>query len=131
MDTSGARRELEGFVAEVTPLVAIGDNDTFRRSAASIERLLASGFAPAFVAADPQSITGGYLSGRLKIEMPAKRRRVAKTRAIVLEGASLNNLKEVTATIPLGVIVAVGAALLLGTMAIRRRRAGTDYTPEP
>ena len=31
----------------------------------------------------------------------------------------------------LSVIVAVGAALLLGTMAIRRRRAGTDYTPEP
>jgi hypothetical protein len=31
----------------------------------------------------------------------------------------------------LGLIVAFGAGLLLATMAIRRRRAGTDYTPEP
>ncbi len=31
----------------------------------------------------------------------------------------------------LGLIVAVAAAVLLGTMAMRRRRAGTNYTPEP
>jgi hypothetical protein len=31
----------------------------------------------------------------------------------------------------LGVIVAVGVVALLGTMAVRRRRTGTDYTPEP
>jgi hypothetical protein len=31
----------------------------------------------------------------------------------------------------LGLIVAVGAALVVGTMAVRRRRTGSDYTPEP
>jgi hypothetical protein len=31
----------------------------------------------------------------------------------------------------LGIIVAVGAAALLATLAIRRRRSATDYTPEP
>jgi hypothetical protein len=31
----------------------------------------------------------------------------------------------------LGVVVAVGAALLLAAVAMRRRRTGTDYTPEP
>ncbi|HUE71225.1 MAG TPA: excinuclease ABC subunit UvrA [Pirellulaceae bacterium] len=62
---------------------------------------------PQEVAADPQSITGGYLSGRLQIEVPQARRRVAKTRAIVLEGATLHNLQNVSVTIPLGVFVAV------------------------
>ncbi len=60
MDTSAARRELEGFVAEVTPLVASGDRDMFRRSAVSIERLLASGFAPAFVAAELERAACGH-----------------------------------------------------------------------
>jgi hypothetical protein len=31
----------------------------------------------------------------------------------------------------LGVIVAVGAAFVVGAVALRRRRTGTDYTPEP
>jgi hypothetical protein len=31
----------------------------------------------------------------------------------------------------LGVVVAVGAALAVGTVAVRRRRTGRDYTPEP
>ncbi|MEX2026285.1 MAG: ABC-ATPase UvrA, partial [Pirellulaceae bacterium] len=62
---------------------------------------------PEDVAADPQSITGGYLSGRLQIDVPKTRRRVAKSRALVLEGATLNNLQNVSATIPLGVFVAV------------------------
>jgi hypothetical protein len=31
----------------------------------------------------------------------------------------------------LGLIVAVSAAVLLGMTAMRRRRAGTNYTPEP
>ncbi|HZN32754.1 MAG TPA: excinuclease ABC subunit UvrA [Pirellulaceae bacterium] len=95
---------------------------------------------PADVAADPQSITGGYLSGRLLIEMPAKRRRVAKTRAIVLEGASLNNLKNVTATIPLGVFVSVtgvsgsGKSSLINetlTRAILRKLGGQSARPGP
>jgi excinuclease ABC subunit A len=95
---------------------------------------------PADVAADLQSITGGYLSGRLRIEMPAKRRRVAKTRAIVLEGASLNNLEQVTATIPLGVFVAVtgvsgsGKSSLINetlTRAMLRKLGGQAARPGP
>jgi hypothetical protein len=31
----------------------------------------------------------------------------------------------------LGVVVAVGAGLLVGAVGLRRRRTGTDYTPEP
>ena len=49
---------------------------------------------PAEVAANPDSITGGYLSGRLRIELPAERRRPAKTRMLELEGATLHNLQE-------------------------------------
>jgi excinuclease ABC subunit A len=54
---------------------------------------------------DPRSITGGYLSGRLKIEVPKKRRKAKGE--LVLSGATHNNLKNVTVSIPLGVFVCV------------------------
>ncbi len=101
--------------------------------------VLAEG-TPADVAADPQSITGGYLSGRLEIETPAQRRRAAKTRSIVLEGAALNNLHDVSATIPLGVFVAVTgvsgsgkSSLILETLtrAVVRKLGGLAARPGP
>lgn len=55
---------------------------------------------------NPHSLTGGYLSGRLKIEVPKKRRPLTEQK-IVLKGATHHNLKNVTATIPLGVFVCV------------------------
>ncbi|HVO49505.1 MAG TPA: excinuclease ABC subunit UvrA [Thermoanaerobaculia bacterium] len=54
----------------------------------------------------PRSLTGKYLSGALRIETPAARRKgTGKTLAVV--GASENNLKDVTVRFPLGVFTAV------------------------
>jgi excinuclease ABC subunit A len=55
---------------------------------------------------EPISYTAHYLRGRRKIEVPAGRR-TARSRSITLEGASGNNLREVTVKIPLGKLVAV------------------------
>ncbi len=54
---------------------------------------------------DPRSLTGGYLSGRLKIEIPKKRRK-AKGK-LTLVGAKHNNLKNITAHFPLAVFTCV------------------------
>jgi excinuclease ABC subunit A len=61
---------------------------------------------PAEVAADPQSLTGAYLSGRRKIPLPAKRRKGNGT-ALTITGAGGHNLKKIDATIPLGTLVCV------------------------
>jgi len=53
------------------------------------------------------SITGDYLSGRLKIETPAKRRKVSRERQIKVVGAKENNLRDVSVSFPLGVMTAV------------------------
>jgi len=54
---------------------------------------------------DENSITGGYLSGRLAIPVP-KKRRIAG-RFIILEGAYEHNLKDIDIKIPVGVFTAV------------------------
>lgn len=54
-----------------------------------------------------RSLTGDYLSGRRKIEIPAKRRKVDKTRQLKIVGARENNLRNIDVTIPLGVFTAV------------------------
>lgn len=53
------------------------------------------------------SITGAYLSGRQKIEVPKQRRKIDFKRSIRVVGARENNLKSVDATFPLGVLTAV------------------------
>jgi len=61
---------------------------------------------PQQVMKDPNSITGAYLSGRQELEVPEKRRAPGKHK-LVIEGAKENNLKDVTAEIPLGLFVSV------------------------
>jgi len=61
---------------------------------------------PAEVMKNVKSLTGGYLSGRKRIEIPSKRRR-GNGLHISLHGASANNLKSVDVEIPLGAFTAV------------------------
>ncbi len=56
---------------------------------------------------EPRSITADYLTGRRAIETPKKRRRIDRKRMLEVVGARANNLKDVSAKIPLGVLTAV------------------------
>ncbi|MCV3208464.1 excinuclease ABC subunit UvrA [Mesorhizobium sp. YC-39] len=62
---------------------------------------------PQQVMANPNSITGKYLSGALEVATPAVRREAKKSRRLKIVGARGNNLKNVTAEIPLGTFTAV------------------------
>ena len=62
---------------------------------------------PADIMASPASLTGQYLSGALEVAVPSERREIDKKRQLTVIGASANNLKNVTASIPLGVFTAV------------------------
>ncbi|MEY4079067.1 MAG: hypothetical protein RIS80_836 [Actinomycetota bacterium] len=53
------------------------------------------------------SVTGQYVSGKLKIETPQKRRPLDSNRKIRVVGAQENNLKDVSVDFPLGVFTAV------------------------
>ncbi len=54
---------------------------------------------------NPDSITGAYLSGRMRIPVPAERRK--PTGFITIKGAAENNLKNIDVDIPLGVMTCV------------------------
>ncbi|MCF7797976.1 MAG: excinuclease ABC subunit UvrA [Lentisphaeria bacterium] len=54
----------------------------------------------------PKSITGQYLSGKLEIEIPEKRRK-GKKRAVSITGARGNNLQKVSVDLPLGKFICV------------------------
>ena len=69
-------------------------------------RIVAQG-TPVEVSQKESSLTGQYLAGSAKICVPAKRRRAAKSRSIVLEGACQNNLKNLHVGFPLGCLVCV------------------------
>ena len=49
------------------------------------------------------SVTGQYLSGRKKISVPKTRRKSLKTKVIEVQGATENNLKNISVKFPLGV----------------------------
>jgi excinuclease ABC subunit A len=86
------------------------------------------------------SLTGGYLSGRLSIPVPATRRKPAKTRVLQLTGATAHNLANVDVEIPLGLFVCVTgvsgsgkSSLVVDTLAraLARKLNGAEARPAP
>ncbi len=57
------------------------------------------------VARNPESITGRYLAGKLRIEVPPRRR--GSGQHLTIRGARENNLKDLTVRIPLGMFVCI------------------------
>ncbi|MBM3315464.1 excinuclease ABC subunit A, partial [candidate division WOR-3 bacterium] len=72
---------------------------------ASGGRVVVAG-TPAQVKACPDSLTGQYLSGSRRIDLPAERRHPDKSR-LVVSGCRENNLKGITVEFPLGLFVCV------------------------
>ena len=62
---------------------------------------------PAEIAANPNSLTGQFLSGERTVAIPSRRRAADPGRELTIVGARGNNLKNVTATIPLGLFTCV------------------------
>jgi excinuclease ABC subunit A len=69
-------------------------------------RVIAQG-TPQDIEKHPESLTGQYLSGRRRIEVPALRHKVNPKRHIEIAGARGNNLKNVTVSVPAGLLVCV------------------------
>jgi excinuclease ABC subunit A len=95
---------------------------------------------PAEVEANPNSITGDYLSGRRSIPTPEVRRPLDSKRMLTLVGATGNNLKNVTASFPLGCFTCITgvsgggkSTLVIDTLfkAVSRRLMGSGEVPAP
>jgi excinuclease ABC subunit A len=95
---------------------------------------------PAEIAANPDSVTGQYLSGVRFVPIPARRRVAAPGREIRIVGARGNNLKAVAAAIPLGAFTCVTgvsgggkSTLILDTLykAAARALNGASEQPAP
>ena len=59
------------------------------------------------IEASKKSLTGDYLSGRRDVPVPTERRPFNKRKVIKVKGAKENNLKNVTAEIPIGLLTCV------------------------
>jgi excinuclease ABC subunit A len=62
---------------------------------------------PSEILQDPKSLTGQYLSGRRRIEIPAQRCEIDPQLMLTIRGASGNNLRNIDVDIPLGVMTCV------------------------
>lgn len=69
-------------------------------------KLIAQG-TPDDIMANPESITGKYLSGEMEVPLPAIRRKAQTSRELRIIGARHNNLKRVDVNIPLGTFTCV------------------------
>ena len=69
-------------------------------------RIVAEG-APDAVMANPDSLTGQYLTGARSVPIPAERRGARQDQHLSVIGASANNLRNVDAHIPLGTFTCV------------------------
>jgi excinuclease ABC subunit A len=101
-------------------------------------RIVAQGTVEDLIA-EPQSLTGKYLSGELVVPVPDRRTRDSR-RTLKVLGARGNNLKNVTAEIPLGLFTCVTgvsgggkSTLLVDTLyaAIARKLNGASLAPAP
>ncbi|MBC7956025.1 MAG: excinuclease ABC subunit UvrA, partial [Cytophagales bacterium] len=105
-------------------------------------RVIAQG-TPQQVADSPESLTGRYMSQVLKIAVPNKRHRLADTaepQSLRIVNARGNNLKSVTAEIPVGLFTCVtgvsgsGKSTLVNDTlyaAVARKLYGSHTEPEP
>jgi len=99
-----------------TVLVVEHDEDTIRASDYLIDigphagvhggEIVARG-TPEEVAQNKDSVTGRYLIGTEKIDVPKKRRTIEKNRELVIRGARENNLKTIDVVVPLGILSVV------------------------
>ncbi len=95
---------------------------------------------PAEVMANSKSLTGKYLTGALSIPIPRERRKALKGHSLRIVGARGNNLKGVTAEIPLGLFTCITgvsgggkSTLTIDTLyrAAARRLNGSHEHPAP
>ncbi len=99
-----------------TVLVVEHDEDTIRAADWLVDvgpgagvnggMIVASG-TPDEVSKNPKSLTGQFLSGKDKIQIPKKRRKIQKNEKLVIKNARENNLKNIDVEIPLGVMTVV------------------------
>ncbi|HEU0095149.1 MAG TPA: excinuclease ABC subunit UvrA [Rhizomicrobium sp.] len=99
-----------------TVLVVEHDEDAIRQADHVIDmgpgagvhggHIIAEG-TPAQIIANKKSLTGRYLSGVENIPVPAQRRKAVNNRWLKIVGARGNNLKNVTAQIPLGTFTCI------------------------
>ena len=110
LDTLKGLRDLGNTV-----LVVEHDDETIREADWIVDlgpaagehggQVIAEG-TPKQILAHPKSLTGAYLSGRKKVEVPEVRRE-GNGKALRIVGASANNLKNIDVTIPLGELVCI------------------------
>jgi len=62
---------------------------------------------PQQVARNAESVTGRFMSGAERIEIPAKRTANDPEKQVIIRGARGNNLKDVTASIPVGLLTCI------------------------